>query len=226
MLCRMASALGGVSDELLLVAHPLAGYREIVGREPARSQLVEVALRIATNLGTLAVVGSITTAGRLVFLHCFFIALAWSFVPVLQGLVVCVMSRVCSRRLPVLRAVSLHMAGNGPYLLFLLGLAALVLLAPDVGRAFSALLDSGAIFVVALLGLLWATLTSFSFYRTCGECSFTRALVLVVAEWLLKLGLCLIWYGAIDNLVPNFTEGESSQQRVGSGSSSSFTEAR
>jgi hypothetical protein len=150
------------------------------------------------------VVGSVTTAGRLVPFHVVAIGVAWSFVPVIHALTVAVVARLARVRLPVVRAVELHMAGNGPYLLSFFFVGGVVLLSPDVASTFRWLLDTAILPVVAGATIFSGGLTTYAFHRTCGGSTRRRALLLLGAEWLVKVVLCLAWYGLIDNLAPQF----------------------
>jgi hypothetical protein len=127
-------AAGHVSDELLVLLSPFRGYEILAARSPRGAW--GVAERVAILLTVVGVVGAFTTAGRLVLVHVLSIAAAWSFVPVIQAITVAFVARRCSKRLPALRAIDLHMAGNGPYFAFFLSLTAVILFAPDVGGAW------------------------------------------------------------------------------------------
>jgi len=199
---RLEHAASRLSDEALLMVAPWRGYAIVAAR--ARRGVLGVAARVATNLFAISAAVTVTTAGRLVPSHLVLVALAWSFLPVLQALVVGFVSRRTKARLAVLDAVALHMAGNGPYLLFLLSLAAVVLVAPDVAGAFGWLMSSRVLPALGVLTIAAAAVTSFAFYRVCGGESRRRALGLLGVEWLAKIALLVAWYALIDNLAPQF----------------------
>jgi hypothetical protein len=191
-----------LSDEALVLAAPFRGYEQLLGR-PSRGVL-GVFARAGAYLAVIGAAGAFTTAGRLVPAHVAFVAAAWCFVPVIQAATAAAVSRRAQARLPVARAVELHMAGNGPYLVFFFALSAVVLFAPDVRAAFGALLSWGVLPAMVVAMLASGSLTSYAFYRVCGESSRRRALALLGVEWLLKVSLCVAWYALIDNLAPQF----------------------
>lgn len=156
------------------------------------------------TLGTVGVVGSIATAGRLVAAHIVWIAVAWIFVPVIHALTVAATLRACPKKLPPTRAIELHMAGNGPYLAFFFALALVIVASSDVARSFGWLVESLVLPLAGALTLFGGAVTSYAFYRVCGAASVRRALGLLVAEWAVKVLLCLAWYAFIDNLAPQF----------------------
>lgn len=192
-----------LSDEALLLLAPFRGYAHLVDREPTSAHRA-LAWRVAIVLGTIGVVGSLTTVGRLVGAHVLSIAAAWIFVPAIHAAMVAVTRRLSPTRLPAARAIELHMAGNGPYLALFFGLAVVVVVSPDVAGTFRWLIDTKVLPLAVLLTLLWASVTSYAFYRTCAGAHPRRAIVLLAAEWVLKVVLCLVWYASIDNLAPQF----------------------
>lgn len=180
---------------------PRRAYAALAEREETAPRRA-LARRVATFLGTVAVVGSLTTAGRFVAGHLLVIAAAWSFVPMLQGLTIAITSRLAPKRLTLARAVELHMAGNGPYLVFFVALAAIILGARDVSATFAWLVDS---YVLAFAGgamIFGGAVTSYAFYRTCTGAGRRRALGLLAIEWVVKVGLTLTWFATMDNLAP------------------------
>lgn len=191
-----------LSDEAFLLIAPFRGY-EMIASRPSRGVL-GVACRSLTTLFVVGVAGAITTAGRLVPAHVVLIAMAWAFAPVLQAVTVALSSRRCTKSMSAMRAIDLHMAGNGPYAVFFFALSAIVLLAPNVREAFGALLAWGILPAAVLAMLVGGSLTSYAFYRICGGETRRRALVLLAIEWLLKVSLCLVWYHLMDNLAPQF----------------------
>lgn len=197
-----ALAAARLSDEALLLLAPFRGYEALASR-PSRG-LVGVLRRCAGTSCVIGVAGAITTAGRLVPAHLLLVALAWVFVPVLQAATVAAVSRSSTRKMTIARAVDLHMAGNGSYAVFFFALSALVLVAPDVAGAFSRLLSWGILPLAIVAMVFGGSLTSYAFYRVCGEDSRRRALSLLAIEWLLKVSLCLVWYHLMDNLAPQF----------------------
>lgn len=193
-----------LSDEALLLVSPFKGYELVAARGEGKSAWRALVSRVLFNVLMLGCVGSLVAAGRLVAFHVLFISAAWGFVPLIQGLTVGLASRLCTRRMGVARAVALHMAGNGPWLALFIALAGLLLFSSDVAATLGWLLGTSILLVAGLLTILGGLLTSFAFYRVCGQCRPRRAVALVGLEALLRTVLVLGWYAAIDNLAPQF----------------------
>jgi hypothetical protein len=197
--------VAAVSDEALILLRPFRAYRAIVERAGIeRHGGWGLVGRVALMIVTLGVVTSLTSSGRVLPHHVVFSGAAWSFVPLLQIILVTTTWLIDRRRRPWASAVELHFAGNGPYLLLLLGLACMTMLPPDVGTLFAWLLGSGVLPGLAILTLLWGATTSFAFYRVVYGRSRLSAAGLLGVEWALKLLLVFGWYHSLDNLVPQF----------------------
>jgi hypothetical protein len=192
-----------LADEVTVLVSPFRGYRALTDRaEPAAARVL--ALRILLFLLVVAVAGSLTTAGRVVPLHFVSIAMAWLFVPAIHALVVTATRLACPKKLPLARAIGLHMAGNGPYLALFLLLSAIIAVLPDPGAALRWLLSTSVLLVVVLAAIVGGSITSFAFYRICGEATRGRAAALLFFEWVVKVLLCIAWYASIDNIAPQF----------------------
>lgn len=193
-----------LSDEALLLVSPFRGYEIVAARSEQTSAWRALMARVLFNVLLLGCVGSLVAAGRLVAFHVLFIGVAWGFAPLIQGVTVGVASRLCTRRMGVARAVSLHMAGNGPWLAFFIALAGLLLFSSDVAATLGWLFGTSILLISGLLTIVAGLLTSFAFYRVCGACGTRRAVALVGLEALLRVVLVLGWYASIDNLAPQF----------------------
>jgi hypothetical protein len=191
------------SDELRLMVQPVRGYRQIVA-EPLLAPGPLVFRRVGLLLLVVGATVSFASAGRLVLAHLVFVPISWLAFPALQLCGVTGALRLVRQRPPGLQAQALYLAGNGPFLLALLAVAGILLLAPDVAAAFSWLFSSGILVLMAMGAMVWSWLTSWAFYRVCTESTPGKAARLVVVEWAIKIGLALVWYQAIDNLLPQF----------------------
>jgi hypothetical protein len=191
------------SDELRLLVRPVRGYRRLAA-EPLSAPGMLVLQRVGLLLLVIGATVSFASAGRLVLAHLVFVPIGWLAFPALQLAGVSGALRFVRKRPAGFSAHALYLAGNGPFLLVLLILSGILLLAPDVAAAFGFLLSSGILVLAAMGAMLWSWLTSWAFYRTCTESTPGKAARLVVLEWAIKIGLALVWYQAIDNLLPQF----------------------
>lgn len=191
------------SDEARLLVAPFAVYRELRAGTDERPSRTIVARVVRTQL---LIAGSVAliTAGRLPIHLVVGTAVFWSMVPVLQVLMVLGGHAVSNRRMPRMRAIGLHMAGNAPMLLWLLLCAGLCLFAPNVYEAFSWALRP-IIAPALLLALVYGSVLSFAFYRSALEQSRARAALSLFVEIVLKVGLVVAWYMALDNIVPQLS---------------------
>lgn len=191
------------SDELRLMVRPVRGYRKLAA-EPMPAPGLLVLGRVALLLFVIAATVSFASAGRLVIAHLVFVPVGWLAFPALQLASVSGALRFVRQRPPGLAAQALYLAGNGPFLVALLAVVGVLLLAPDVAAAFGFLLSSGLLVIAAMGAMAWSWLTSFAFYRTCTESTPGKAARLVVVEWAIKIGLALVWYQLMNNLLPQF----------------------
>lgn len=198
------SAAGSLfSDEARLLVRPFVVYRELRERSDAKP-LRTIAGRILRTQLLVAGAVALITAGRLPLHLLVGTAVFWSMVPVLQTAMALGGHLVSNRRMPRTRAVGLHMAGNAPMLLWLLLCAGICLFSPDVYAAFTWALRP----IIApglVLAFVWGSVLSFAFYRAALEQSRARAALSLFVEIVLKIGLIVAWYMAIDNIVPQLS---------------------
>lgn len=191
------------SDEVRLLVGPFRVYRELRAR-PDEQPLRTIAARVARTQLLIAGTVALITAGRLPIHLVVGTAVFWSMVPVLQALMILGGHAVSNRRMPRARAIGLHMAGNAPLLLWLVLCAGLCLFAPNVYEAFSWALRP----IIApglLVALVYGSVLSFAFYRSALEQSRLRAALSLSVEIVLKIGLVVAWYMALDNIVPQLS---------------------
>lgn len=191
------------SDEARLLVAPFRTYREL--RASADEPPVKmIAARVARTQLLIAGSVALITAGRLPIHLVVGTAAFWGMVPVLQALMILGGHAVSNRRMPRLRAIGLHMAGNAPMLLWLVLCAGLCLFAPNVYEAFSWALRP----IIApglILAFVYGSVLSFAFYRSALEQSRSRAALSLLVELVLKIGLVVAWYMALDNIVPQLS---------------------
>lgn len=199
----MAPAL--ISDELAISLRPFAAYRALV-LEAEAGRARGLGARLATFSVLLAGFISLTTSGRLLPIHFLASPIAWAFVPTIQlASVAIVWGVLARRRIPLVRALGLHLAGNGPWMLFMLGMTAAVLLSPDVGATFLFLLDTPALAIVLVVVIVHGMVTGLAFWREGVGLKGGMASVAVAVEYTSRIALFLLWFAQIDNLVPEFS---------------------
>jgi hypothetical protein len=153
------------SDDALVMVRPFRGYADLAAAEdpsPARTAG-------ARALFFLFVVGafvSLTAAGRLVAFSLLSTIVFWSFLPLVQAAVFVVALRLVRPPRPV-PALGLHLyfAGHGPWMALFMLLAAVCLLAPDVGAAMTWLLRSFVLPGSMLVTIAWSGVLTFACFR-------------------------------------------------------------
>jgi len=191
------------SDEVRLLRRPFAAYRDLAERhEDARAW--HVALR-GPLLWLTVVAGfvSLTSAGRLVWYHLLFPAVAWSFAPLFQALWVALVSRGAPRALPLGRRLDLYFRGQAPWYLWMLFIAGLCLFTPHARLAFEALTP---VVVVTLLATFVASgLLTYAYFRAALGFSRWAATARTGAFYLLYGGGGVVYFLATDQLIPLLT---------------------
>jgi hypothetical protein len=143
------------SDELRIMLRPVSTYRQL-------SKAVDdsgVWVMIRRPLFIALVVGSfvsITVSGRLTLLLLLDGMLFWSFVPILQGVLMCGIVVLFGRRqMPTSKALDLFFMGHGPWLVWLVSIAATCLFFP-VKQFYLWPVQWGWVLPISLLGAsLW-----------------------------------------------------------------------
>lgn len=152
-------------------------------------QMVRRPLFVALVVGSFV---SITVSGRLTVSLVFDGMIFWSFLPILQAILMsCIVVLFGHRRIPTSKALDLFFMGHGPWLIWLLGIAATCLFFP-VKQFYLWPIQWGWILPVSLLGAwIWSSVTSFAFLREALEVSKLRAIALLVLYTLLLWGLVI-----------------------------------
>ena len=135
---------------------------------------------------------SITVSGHLTISLLFDGMVFWSFLPILQSIlmsgIVIIFGR---RRIPTSKALDLFFMGHGPWLMWLLAMAATCLFFP-VKQFYLWPIQWGWILPVSLLAAwIWSSVTSFAFLRGVLEVSKLRAMALLVLYTVLLWGIVI-----------------------------------
>ena len=183
------------SEEVVLLLGPRVGYRALASqqRPHAWRSIVRRALILLFAIG-LAVSCSVTREPRLE--HVLLSAAAWAFVPIIQLASTCVLGLALRRR-DLASLCDLSFAGNGPHVVSATLIALLSCFELD-----GALLRYGPVVGVAMLGQLYGGLLAWAFAREVLKLTPARALMALLAEWLLRVLLLIGWYGLMNNLLP------------------------
>lgn len=179
------------SDELRIMLRPVSTYRQL-SKEANHSGIwlmLRRPLFVALVIGSFV---SITVSGHLTIPLLFDGMVFWSFLPTLQAIlmssIVVIFGR---RRIPTSKALDLFFMGHGPFLMWLLAMAATCLFFP-VKQFYLWPIQWGWILPVSLLAAwIWSSVTSFAFLRGALEVSKLRAMALLVLYTVLLWGIVI-----------------------------------
>jgi len=179
------------SDELRIMLRPVSTYRQL--SKAANDSGVWVMIRrplfVALVVGSFV---SITVSGRLTIPLLIDGMVFWSFVPILQGIlmsgIVVIFGR---RRIPTSKALDLFFMGHGPWLMWLLAIAATCLFYP-AKQIYLWPIQWGWVLPIGFLGAwIWSSVTSFAFLRGALELSKLRAGALLAVYTILLWGIVI-----------------------------------
>jgi hypothetical protein len=152
---------------------------------------------------TLLVVGvfaSMGTAGRLVPFHVASPLVFWAFLPALQAIALAVAMRALARKEAFRAALGMHFAGNAPYLLLLLLIAAWCIYVPEPGRTAGRTLPLVA---GAVLGTIaWGVWLTFALFRAGLAMARARAALATALYYAALATLFLLYYTTAGQLLP------------------------
>ncbi len=177
------------SDELRVMLRPASTYRQL--STDADDSGVWVMIRrplfVALVIGSFV---SLTVSGRLTVSLLLDGMVFWGFVPILQGVLMCVIVVVFGRRrLSTSKAIDLFFMGYGPSLIWWLTIAATCLFFPSK-QFYLWPVEWGWILPVTFLAAcIWSSVTSFAFLRAALELSKLRASALLVLYTVLLWGI-------------------------------------
>jgi hypothetical protein len=194
-----------LSAEALVMVRPRATFLELA-ESPADAGMRTLLRRPLLLLIVLGGFVSLTSAGRLVAFHVAMTLGFWAFGPLAQGLAAALVGRALAPRLRPSQAVDLMMAGNGPWMLLLLGIAGVCLFTPDVFAAFSWLARSRVLPALVIGVVAWSAFLSLACVRWGFGASWPRAVAGTIAYYALYAGLLVAWLLATHQLRPLFQE--------------------
>lgn len=174
---------------------PLATYRALF--EGGRS--IPVLPRMLAHALALGLLSSTSIARAPLASHWLASTGSWLFVPLVQVTVLAALVGALGRGVDARRLVGLSLAGNGPQLVAAL-LASAWSLVPVDGAA----LRYGPIAAVIIVAIGWGAALEVAFFRAVLGRSRRVAIVLVVAEWALRIAVVLGWFAFMNNLAPQF----------------------
>ena len=188
------------SDEVRIMFHPLVTYRQLAtqadngGFRLLLQRLVLVALVFGAFV-------SFTASGRLTIPLLFEGAFFWSFVPILQMLIMAGIVLAFARgRIFIPRALDLFFMGYGPFLLWMLGIAGTCLFLP-LKQIYFWPTETGWIMPVSLLGIwLWSNVISFAFLRGALSLTALKAGAALLLYTLMFWGIILSYLFAVESL--------------------------
>lgn len=179
------------SDELRIMLQPVLTYRQL-SKAPHHFGLwmmIRRPLFVALVIGSFV---SITVSGHLTISLLFDGMVVWSFLPILQAILMSSIVVIFGRgRMPTSKALDLFFMGHGPWLIWLLAIAATCLFFP-VKQFYLWPVQWGWVLPLSLLGAwIWSSVTSFAFLRGALEVSKLRAVALLVLYTVLLWGIVI-----------------------------------
>lgn len=179
------------SDELRIMLRPVWTYRQLskTADDSGLWVMIRRPLFVALVVGSFV---SITVSGRLTISLLLDGMVFWSFLPILQGILMSgIVAMFGRRRIPTSKALDLFFMGHGPWLMWLLAIAATCLFFP-VKQIYFWPVQWGWVLPVSFVGAgIWSSVTSFTFLRGVLELSKPRATALLVVYTLLFWGIVI-----------------------------------
>jgi hypothetical protein len=188
------------SDEARIMLHPLTTYRQVTRRagNGRRWLLFRRPLFVAFILGTFI---SLTVSGHLSVPLILEGIVFWSFIPILQGLLVTGLVLAFARgQMPIPKAIDFFFMGHGPVLLWMLAICGSCLFFP-LKQVYLWPTESGWIMPLSLLGVwLWSNVTSFAFFRAALNLTTLRATALLTLYTVMLWGIIVSYLFAVESL--------------------------
>lgn len=188
------------SDELRVMVHPIAAYRGLARTDDhgAAWLLVRRPLFVTLVFGSFV---SFTVAGQLTVSLLFDSMLFWSFVFVLQAVLIAIIVLIFARnRVPISKAVDLFFMGHGPWMFWLLGVAGTCLFFP-LKQFYLWPVEWGWILPVSLFGVWgWSNVTSFGFLKGALNLSTMRASAALLIYTIMFWGFILSYLFSVESL--------------------------
>jgi hypothetical protein len=200
------SSLGRLqlATEVRALASPFATFA-VLSSDP-REGPRRLAARVALLLLVIGVGVSILTSGRVSLHHVIGSMFAWSFAPGIQlvaaSLGIHLTAREPALRRDLRRLLSIYSAGNGPWLALFAVLPSAMVLAPDKDAVVRVGVERGVVPFALAVALAAGVLLTFAFHREVLRSSRARAAVGTLIDLVVKVVLSLVWFGWMDNLIP------------------------
>lgn len=190
-----------VAKEIDALIRPFATFAALA--QDPREGPRRLAARVALLLLVIGVGVSILTAGRLVPHHVVGSMLAWCFAPAIQLIAASIgVHLTAPKGRDLRRLLSIYSAGNGPWLLLFTVLPFAMVLAPSKEAVVRVGVERGAVPLAVFAALAFGVFLTFAFHRSAIGASRGRAVLATLVDLLIKTVLTLIWFGWMDNLVP------------------------
>jgi Yip1 domain len=191
------------SDDVRVMLRPFSVYREL-GAGEEREPLRTAAVRAGFMLLVLGAFVSLTTAGRLVAFHVASVFIGWAFLPGFQALAVVLAIRTVAPNASVRRALSLYFTGLAPWLLWMLLVAIVPLVVPDVYRTMMWLVRRGVIPALLLVAIGWGGVLTYACFRAGLDLSRRRAAAATAVFYAVFVGGIVGYYLVMNQIQPQF----------------------
>ena len=192
--------ISGWSDEVRLMFRPLVMYRQLVARPDNGGFRLSLQRPIFVALAFGAFV-SLTVAARLTIPLLLEGAFFWSFVPILQVVLVAGVVLTFARgQISIPKALDLFFMGYGPCLGWMLGIAGSCLFLP-LKEIYLWPTETGWIMPVSLLGTwLWSNIINFAFLRGGLRLTAAKAVTALLLYTMMFWGIILSYLFAVESL--------------------------
>jgi hypothetical protein len=189
-----------LTNELRVMVRPIATYRRLAMNvdDGGTWLLIRRPLFVAFVFGSFV---SLTVSGHLTLPLILDGMIFWSFVPVLQALLVMALLLIFARgRMRTSKAIDLFFMGHCAWMLWLLGIAGTCLFFP-LKQIYLWPTKWGWVLPLSLLGAwIWSNVTSFGFFRGALGLSMFRAGVVVAFYTLVFWGIIISYVLTVDAL--------------------------
>jgi hypothetical protein len=188
------------TDELHIMVHPTATYRRLAKEvgDGGAWLLIRRPLFVAFVFASFV---SITVSGHLSLPLILDGMIFWSFIPVLQALLVmAILLAVARGRMRIPKAIDLFFMGHGAWLLWLLGIAGTCLFFP-LQQIYFWPTKWGWLLPISLLGSwIWSNVTSFAFLRAALDLTVFRAAVVLLLYTATLWGIIISYLIAVQGI--------------------------
>jgi hypothetical protein len=186
-----------LSPPIRLLVRPFRGYEELAAATSDDAPTIAGgALRLLFVIGATV---ALTATGRLAPIELAVAMVSFAYVPLVQLVSLAAALRLVARSVPFKRAYALHLAGNGPFVIGLVAIAAVALLAPAESTAPILL---AFVPPLVLLTLVWSGFLTYACFRRGLGLGRARAGLAALAQTIFMVSVVVAYYLGMGQLAP------------------------